>query len=424
MTTTLCHLKFAGDNGSTSITDDIGTAVSNNGVTISTANDPLGQGYFNGSAYLTLNSSIAAAIASGPFTVEFWVNKYSDNGATSFWGHPILSQSSSDSGGDQTIDMGSTTVGSSKAMYNIGPAISGFGGWGGGLSTTALVVGTDYHVAYIADGTNWHIYINGYLETTFARTNYWINTNNPLYVGYVHNPSYPNNDGLAKSYIWDLIISSGIKYTANFTPPSRSSVVSGTISGAERGDQGWLTGSVRWPILIGAISGAERGDQGWLTGSISLPVVSGTINGGERRDKGWLTGSVSLPVTAVAAPFSDALYLGMNSTTGQSILDADHLRQSIADILFTPIGTRVHRRDYGSKLPDLIDRPFNGPTRMAILAAIVYAVNRWEPRLTVNKVDILLGDVSGQFMLELAGTVNVAGLTHSMTINLPLSGMA
>ncbi|HIH7570978.1 TPA: GPW/gp25 family protein, partial [Yersinia enterocolitica] len=43
-----------------------------------------------------------------------------------------------------------------------------------------------------------------------------------------------------------------------------------------------------------------------------------------------------------------ATYLGMNRHAGQTITDADHISQSIADILITPVGSRVMRRTYGS----------------------------------------------------------------------------
>jgi len=48
-------------------------------------------------------------------------------------------------------------------------------------------------------------------------------------------------------------------------------------------------------------------------------------------------------------------YLGMNSQTGLSISEADHIRQSVRDILVTPVGSRVMRREYGSLLSALID---------------------------------------------------------------------
>ena len=50
---------------------------------------------------------------------------------------------------------------------------------------------------------------------------------------------------------------------------------------------------------------------------------------------------------------------GMDGTTGAKLAGIDHLRQSIRDILTTRIGTRVMRRDYGSDLPGLIDRPMS-----------------------------------------------------------------
>lgn len=47
--------------------------------------------------------------------------------------------------------------------------------------------------------------------------------------------------------------------------------------------------------------------------------------------------------------------LGINAQTGQPLSGIDHLRQSIRDILTTRSGMRVMRRDYGSRLPALVD---------------------------------------------------------------------
>ncbi len=51
------------------------------------------------------------------------------------------------------------------------------------------------------------------------------------------------------------------------------------------------------------------------------------------------------------------LYIGMNNTSGKAITDIDHLRQSVRDILLTPQGSRIARREYGSLLSALIDQP-------------------------------------------------------------------
>ena len=66
----------------------------------------------------------------------------------------------------------------------------------------------------------------------------------------------------------------------------------------------------------------------------------------------------------------------------------EHLRQSIRDILTTPIGTRIMRRDYGSALPRLVDAPINASTIADIMAATAVALARWEPRFKLQKVTI------------------------------------
>ncbi|MCS6520867.1 hypothetical protein NYA10_29720, partial [Burkholderia thailandensis] len=63
--------------------------------------------------------------------------------------------------------------------------------------------------------------------------------------------------------------------------------------------------------------------------------------------------------------------IGMNARTGRAIAGQAHIEQSVADILFTPLGTRVMRRDYGSLLPELIDGPVNPLMRMRVMAASV-----------------------------------------------------
>lgn len=50
---------------------------------------------------------------------------------------------------------------------------------------------------------------------------------------------------------------------------------------------------------------------------------------------------------------------GMNASTGKELEGLNHLKQSIVDILTTPIGSRVMRRDYESRLLELVDKPIN-----------------------------------------------------------------
>jgi len=58
----------------------------------------------------------------------------------------------------------------------------------------------------------------------------------------------------------------------------------------------------------------------------------------------------------------------------------------VRDILTTPIGTRVMRRDYGSRLMELVDAPLTPATLTEIYAAAAEALGRWEPRLRVERI--------------------------------------
>ena len=72
---------------------------------------------------------------------------------------------------------------------------------------------------------------------------------------------------------------------------------------------------------------------------------------------------------------------GMDAATGAALDGADHVRQSVRDVLNTPIGSRVMRRSYGSRLLDLVDRPLNQATLIEVYAAVADALAAWEPRV-------------------------------------------
>lgn len=90
------------------------------------------------------------------------------------------------------------------------------------------------------------------------------------------------------------------------------------------------------------------------------------------------------------------------SIIGTHLAGIDHLRQSIRDILTTRKGTRVMLRDYGSRLPELVDRPSNAHLAMDIYAATAEALAQWEPRFELTAVR--LADFSeGKITINLEG---------------------
>lgn len=112
--------------------------------------------------------------------------------------------------------------------------------------------------------------------------------------------------------------------------------------------------------------------------------------------------------------------LGINAANGVAIDGAEHLAQSVGDILTTPIGTRVMRRDYGSMLFDLIDQPLNAATRLLIFAATALALSRWEPRLRLLKVALGGDPARGELTVELDGELIDAGANARVLLSVPI----
>lgn len=93
---------------------------------------------------------------------------------------------------------------------------------------------------------------------------------------------------------------------------------------------------------------------------------------------------------------------GTDSITGKALEGLAHLRQSIRDILTTPIGSRVMRRDYGSRLFKLVDTPATPENQIEYIAATAEALARWEPRLEVTRVQVSM-PVPGDILIDLEG---------------------
>lgn len=94
-------------------------------------------------------------------------------------------------------------------------------------------------------------------------------------------------------------------------------------------------------------------------------------------------------------------WTGMNRATGKAIDESEHISQSIKDILTTPIGTRSMRREYGSEIFQLMASPQDSATRMRLMAATVWAILRWEPRVRVTSME-LDGSEDGSLVVDVS----------------------
>ncbi|MFV3403362.1 MULTISPECIES: GPW/gp25 family protein [Pseudomonas] len=94
--------------------------------------------------------------------------------------------------------------------------------------------------------------------------------------------------------------------------------------------------------------------------------------------------------------------IGMDRRTGQPLSGVAHLRQSIEDILTTPLGSRRMRPEYGSQLRRYVDLPVNQGWKSAVQAEVARALGRWEPRLKLERVRVV-SVLDGQVSLALSG---------------------
>ena len=121
---------------------------------------------------------------------------------------------------------------------------------------------------------------------------------------------------------------------------------------------------------------------------------------------------------------------GINRADGRILSDFEHVRQSVGVVLTTPIGSRVMRREFGSELFDLIDRPMTARVILAVYAAAVMAIARWEPRYAVTGVRVLDASAEGRLSLEFNGTYFPRGHLGDFTpagdqrIIIPIRGTA
>lgn len=87
--------------------------------------------------------------------------------------------------------------------------------------------------------------------------------------------------------------------------------------------------------------------------------------------------------------------------TGRLIGLKTHIAQSIKNILFTRIGTRVMREDYGSLIPELIDMPMTPAVIAVSHQAIVTALATWEPRIKISQIQFDVQAAEGRLKVAI-----------------------
>lgn len=117
----------------------------------------------------------------------------------------------------------------------------------------------------------------------------------------------------------------------------------------------------------------------------------------------------------------------MSKDTGLSRLNAKllagtaHIEQSIVDILTTPVGSRVMRRQYGSLIPELLDRPISETLICQLYAATAVALMTYEPRIQL--IHLAAENITGNGSCSVCITYQMNGSDRRYQFNLNLASV-
>ncbi|MEM8858094.1 MAG: GPW/gp25 family protein [Chloroflexota bacterium] len=89
----------------------------------------------------------------------------------------------------------------------------------------------------------------------------------------------------------------------------------------------------------------------------------------------------------IGSGWSFPIQVGKSGGIALSSLSAE-IEQSIKIILQTPIGQRIMRPTFGSRLHELVFQPNNAQTAAAAGRYVEEALGMWEPRIDVVQVDV------------------------------------
>ncbi|MBE3022939.1 GPW/gp25 family protein [Campylobacter sp. 7477a] len=87
------------------------------------------------------------------------------------------------------------------------------------------------------------------------------------------------------------------------------------------------------------------------------------------------------------------------------------IKESIKDILLTPLGSRVMLPEYGSRLFELIDRRVDDEFRADLACYVIEAVEKWEKRVKIDEVRLISLEnhaLKFKIVFESGGSMEVA----------------
>lgn len=82
------------------------------------------------------------------------------------------------------------------------------------------------------------------------------------------------------------------------------------------------------------------------------------------------------------------IYRDINTLVGQNrkrelVANDDAIRNSLYNLMTTPIGSRYRQPEYGSRLHQFIHEPVTDDTAFELEALLIQSIARWEPRIQI-----------------------------------------
>lgn len=101
----------------------------------------------------------------------------------------------------------------------------------------------------------------------------------------------------------------------------------------------------------------------------------------------------------------------------------DSVRQSVEVILRTRPGEQLMRPEFGAGLASFLGQPNTLSTRRNLRDVVVESLGRWEPRIDVERVDVVeVPDAPSRVRVEIVYRLRRTGRVHGIGLTLELGG--
>lgn len=102
---------------------------------------------------------------------------------------------------------------------------------------------------------------------------------------------------------------------------------------------------------------------------------------------------------------------GINRATGVELI-----LMSVRQIIGTLIGSRVMRRDFGSRIHDIPFEPADETTNALVRHFIIEALTRWEKRIRITGINIQFDRSTSQLQIAVNFRIRASNQDASLTV--------